>query len=143
MLSARLNEVDKKILEVLRRDGRISYAELAKIVGRSQSAVRKRVQQMLSNEIIERFTLVLNPEKVGKKITASLVVSPSRLRFQRVSSLIESMPEVTEAYYMTGKCGIFAMVQVQDVSKLDEVIEKIQKTGALSVDCCVALKKIK
>ncbi len=139
-----LDDIDKQILDILDKDGRASYKDIAKIVRRSPSAVRKRVAHMMRDELIERFTVVLNPAKVGKNITASLTITPSRLRFQKISDHVSNMPEVIEAYYMTGKCGILAIVQVPSIEDLDKCIQEIQRGGGvLAVDACVTLKRIK
>jgi Lrp/AsnC family leucine-responsive transcriptional regulator len=140
----KLDRIDQEILEILSKHGRITYVELAKMVHRSPSAVRKRVEQMLRNELIERFTVVLNPQKMGKMITASLTIQPATRRFERVSDFVERMSFVVEAYHMTGKCGILAVVQVADIEALDECIHEIQSLeGVLAVEACVALKRIK
>jgi DNA-binding Lrp family transcriptional regulator len=107
-----LDRVDQEILEILGKHGRISYAELATMVHRSSSAVRKRVDALLRKGVIERF--------------------------------IAKMPYVVEAYHMTGKCGILALVQVADIEELNKSIQEIQSVdGVLDVDACVALEKIK
>lgn len=144
MSVTKLDRIDQEILEILSKHGRITYVELAKMVRRSPSAVRKRVEQMLRNELIERFTVVLNPQKMGKMITASLTIQPASRRFERVSDFVERMSFVVEAYHMTGKCGILAVVQVADIEALDECIHEIQSLeGVLEVEACVALKRIK
>ena len=144
MSVTKLDRIDQEILEILSKHGRITYVELAKMVHRSPSAVRKRVEQMLRNELIERFTVVLNPQKMGKMITASLTIQPATRRFERVSDFVERMSFVVEAYHMTGKCGILAVVQVADIEALDECIHEIQSLeGVLAVEACVALKRIK
>lgn len=144
MSTTRLNKIDHEILEILSKYGRISYTELARMVHRSPSAVRKRVEKMLREQLIERFTIVLNPKRMGKKITATLQISPAGRRVERVADFVARLPSVVEAYHMTGKCGILAIIQVGDIEELDECIQEIQKVdGVLVVEACVALNKIK
>lgn len=139
-----LDRVDQEILEILGKHGRISYAELATMVHRSSSAVRKRVDALLHAGVIERFTVALNAQKIGRGITATLTISPASRRFQRIRDYIAKMPYVVKAYHMTGKCGILALVQVADIEELNKSIQEIQSVdGVLDVEACVALEKIK
>jgi DNA-binding Lrp family transcriptional regulator len=131
-------------LEILGKHGRISYAELATMVHRSSSAVRKRVDALLRTGIIERFTVALNAQKIGRGITATLTISPASRRFQKIRDYLVKMPYVVKAYHMTGKCGILALVQVTDIDELNKAIHEIYSVdGVLDVDACVALAKIK
>jgi len=142
--TTQLDKIDEEILGILSKYGRISYSELAKLVRRSPTAVKRRVENMLRDELIERFTVVLNSEKMGKKITATLTISPSSRRLERVEEFIKKMPCVVEAYHMTGKCGLLAIVQVADIKELDECIQEIfGLEGVIDVNSCVALRKLK
>ncbi len=139
-----LDKIDQEILEILGKYGRISYMELARMVRRSPSAVRRRVEKMLRDKLIERFTIVVNAKKVGKNLTATLQIHPAGRRLERVTDFLVNMPCIIEAYHMTGKCGILAIVQVGDIEELDECIKEIQSIeGVLDVEACVALNKIK
>ena len=144
MSEERLDKIDQEILELLTKYGRISYSELAKMVRRSPSAVRKRIDKMLRDELIERFTVVLNNKKMGKGITAMLTVHKASRRRMKIREYIIKMPAVAEAYRMTGNCGLLAIVQVGNIEELNECIQEIQGLeGVLDVDACVALEKIK
>jgi len=139
-----LDKIDHEILEILSKYGRISYTELARMVRRSPSAVRKRVEKMLREQLIERFTIVLNPNRMGKKITATLQISPAGKRVERVTDFVARLPCVVEAYHMTGKCGILAIIQIGDIEELNECIKEIQRVeGVLGVEACITLNKIK
>jgi len=143
-ISADLDLIDREILEILSKDGRISYAELSILVHRSPSAVRKRVEKLVRNRIIERFTIILNQKRVGRALTATLTINPASRRLKRITEFVARMPYVIEAYHMTGKCGILAIVQVGDIAELNDCIQEIQNLeGVLEVEACIALKKIK
>ena len=144
MSGTEIDKIDQEILEILGKYGRISYIELAKMVRRSPSAVRRRVEKMLRDKLIERFTIVVNAKKVGRNLVATLQIHPASRRLERVADLVAKMPCVMEAYHMTGECGIPAIVQVGDIEELNECIKEIQGAeGVLDVEACVALNKIK
>lgn len=139
-----LDRIDQDILEIIGNHGCISYTELAKMVHRSPSAVRKRVDALLREGVIDRFTVTLNAQKMGKGITATFTISPARRRFQKITDYIVKMPCVVGAYRMTRKCGILALVQVADIDELNKSIHEIQSVdGVQGVEARVALEKIK
>lgn len=67
-----LDERDKQILSLLHEDGRMSYTDLGKQVGLSRVAVQARIQQLIEAGVIERFTAVINPAKIGIHVSVFL-----------------------------------------------------------------------
>lgn len=67
-----LDEIDQRIIAVLHEHARISYTDLAKEVGLSRVAVQTRIQSLMDDGVIERFTAVINPEKIGINVSAFL-----------------------------------------------------------------------
>ncbi len=81
----KLDEIDKRILRVLQRDGRIANNDLAREVGLSPSPCLRRVKLLEEAGVIDRYVAVLNPAKVGKGLTfshASGWTSRTRKRFR-------------------------------------------------------------
>ena len=139
-----IDEIDRTILDMLRRDGRAPYADIARRLSVSPATVKRRVERMMEEGTIERFTVVLNPEKVGKHVAALITIQPARLRRSKIFEMINDFPEVEEAYFMAGKCGIVMRVQHSSIAELSRFIESLQKRrDILSVECCILLKKIK
>lgn len=60
-----LDETDKQILTILHEEGRISYTDLGKRVDLSRVAVQARINQLIEAGVIEKFTAVINPAKIG------------------------------------------------------------------------------
>jgi DNA-binding Lrp family transcriptional regulator len=144
MSTVKLDKIDEELIEILSKHGRISYTELAKLVRRSPTAIKRRVESMLRKGYIEKFTVVLNSEKMGSNITATLTIHPSSRRLARVEEFVTKMPYVVEAYHMTGKCGLLVIVQVADIKELDTCIQEIFNfEGVLDVNSCVALRRLK
>lgn len=70
--SVGIDETDRKIIRALNANGRISYTDLAKDIGLSRVAVQGRIQALMDTGVIERFTAVINPEKIGIGVSAFL-----------------------------------------------------------------------
>jgi DNA-binding Lrp family transcriptional regulator len=135
---------DKRIIEYLLRDGRAAYAEIANAAGLSESAVRKRVEKLIRNKVIDRFTIALNPEKTGRSIIAYVTVSTSSRHESDVIEMLVESPLVTEAYWMSGKCGIWLKVETGGLPELTRFIENLRLVkGILSINSCIALRPLK
>nr|MDO8098077.1 Lrp/AsnC family transcriptional regulator [Candidatus Njordarchaeota archaeon] len=139
-----IDRKDKKILEFLLRDGRAPYADIANAASLSESAVRKRVEKMIRSKVIDRFTIALNPEKTGKSIIAYVTVSTSSRHETEVIEMLVESPLVSEAYWMSGKCGIWLKVETGGLPELTRFIESLRLVkGILSINSCIALRPLK
>ena len=69
--NVRLDEKDLKIIEILRENARASYSEIAREVGLSESAVRKRIASLIKKGVIRRFTI---DYEVGNEIRAAVLI---------------------------------------------------------------------
>ncbi len=81
----KLDEIDKKILRALQRNGRIANNDLAREVGLSPSPCLRRVKLLEEAGVIDRYVAVLNPAKIGKGLTFSRafgLISRMRRRFR-------------------------------------------------------------
>ncbi|MBS7251160.1 MAG: Lrp/AsnC family transcriptional regulator [Candidatus Freyarchaeota archaeon] len=139
-----LDPINKKIMEMLIKDSRRPYREIADELGVTESTVRKRVKKLVEDKVIERFTVALNPEKSGKSIIAYVVAYPQNQREREVEELVKELPEVVEAYAMSGKCGVNMKVVVKDLTSLNAFLEKLQSEPAITaLESCIALKELK
>jgi DNA-binding Lrp family transcriptional regulator len=139
-----IDKKDRKILDCLLRDGRAPYGDIAGNVGLSESAVRKRVEKLIRDKVIERFTIALNPEKTGKSIIAYITVSTSSRHESDIIEMLVESPLVSEAYWMSGKCGIWLKVETGNLSELTRFIESLRLVkGILSINSCIALRPLK
>ncbi|AGN38176.1 Lrp/AsnC family transcriptional regulator [Bacillus paralicheniformis] len=140
-----LDETDKKILSILHEEGRISYTDLGKRVGLSRVAVQTRINNLIEEGIIEKFTAVINPVKVGIHVSVFFNVEVEPQYLEAVAVALEREPAVTSLYHMTGPSklhmhGIFANDQ-----EMEEFLTKrlYPLKGVVSVDCQMLIKRYK
>ena len=140
-----LDIINKKILELLTKDGRKPYKSIADELNLSESTVRKRVAKMVEARIIDRFTIKINPESIGKRVMAFLTVVPSnQTSIKELSDRIMQYSAVSEAFYMSGKCGLLLKIQVSELKDLDELIENIRNFSKINeLDSCIVLRVLK
>jgi len=143
-LAVEMDEINKKIIDMLIKDSRRPYREIAEELGVTESTVRKRVKKLVEDKVIERFTLALNPEKSGRSVIAYVTAYPQNQREREVEELVKELPEVVEAYSMSGKCGVNMKVEVKDLQSLNRFLEKLQNEPAITaLESCIALKELK
>lgn len=140
-----LDDIDKKIIEILADDGRISYVELAKKIGLSRVAVKDRINSLKKRGIIEKFTVVINSEKAGKQISAFFEVEVTPMRLQQVAENLAANPNVASIYQMTGRSTLHMHVLVENMQMLETFINKelYSVEGITRIDSSVILKRFK
>lgn len=141
----KLDDIDRKIIELLVENGRLSYVELGKRVNLSRVAVRDRVDQLMERGVIEKFTAVINSEKVGKKVSAFFEVDVEPKQLVEVAQNLANNPNVASIYQMTGPSTLHMHVLVEDFGKLENFIneELYSVKGITRVESHVLLRRFK
>ncbi|MFC7322786.1 Lrp/AsnC family transcriptional regulator [Halobacillus campisalis] len=139
------DETDKRILELLVDDGRMSYADIGKKLNLSRVAVRSRVNQLIDNGIIEKFTAVVNSEKVGKEVSAFFEVDCEPRALVEVAENLANNPYVASCYQMTGPSTLHMHVLVSDFPELESFINKelYALEGITRVESHILLRRFK
>src|SRR5699024_3950861 len=139
------DDIDKKLIEELIEDGRISYVDLAAKVGLSRVAVKERINHLVNEGIIERFSAVINSEKVGKKVSAFFDVDLEPNKLKEVAQNLADNINVASIYQMTGPSTLHMHVLVRDFHDLEIFInnELYSVEGITRVDSQVFLKRFK
>jgi len=118
---------DRKILAALQTDGRLTNAELADAVGLSPSQCSRRRSQLEQSGIIEGYTARINPAKVGIGLTSIISVtlaSHDEQNADRLRALLSGLPNVQDAYALTGEMDYSIKVVCADLEALSTFINK-------------------
>ena len=142
-----LNQKDRAILAALQTDGSIANAALAARVGLSESTCLRRVKLLEHSGVIERYTAVLNPLKVG--ISVSFVVRIT-LKGQTDRDLgafeqaVCRVPEVAECYLTTGECDYMLRVVARSAADFERLHSKVltKLPGVARVDSSFVLRPV-
>lgn len=111
-MSLSLDRTDKRILEAMQQDGRISNLELAEQVGLSPSPCSRRVKQLEESGIIKKHVTLLDAEQLDLKLIALIQISMDRHtpdRFKQFQESIRSFPEVLECLLITGQAADYQL----------------------------------
>ena len=107
-----MDELDSKIIEMLKEDGRVSNAEIARSVAVSEGTIRRRLKRLIDEEYI-RIVAMLNPGKMGYGSEALIGVQVDPDRTDEVAESIASLQEINWIAVTTGSYDIFAWATVQ------------------------------
>jgi Lrp/AsnC family transcriptional regulator, leucine-responsive regulatory protein len=127
-----LDDVDRRLLEALQRDGRVGYAELGRIIGLSPSAVTDRVRRLEESGVITGYTCEVDPEKLGLGIAALVRLRYPNANYRPFHQLLASTPEVVEAHHVTGEDCFVLTVRARSMRHLEEVTGRIAGLGAVT-----------
>lgn len=97
-----LDEIDRQILDALHENSRISYTDLGKQIGLSRVSIQARINSLIEAGVIERFTVVINPAKVGIQVSAFFNVDIEPIYLDQVAEKLAKEPPITSLYHMTG-----------------------------------------
>ncbi|MFZ0202698.1 MAG: Lrp/AsnC family transcriptional regulator [Nitrososphaeraceae archaeon] len=129
-MSNDLNSIDEKIIHILQIDSRKPFVEIAKQIGLSESAVRRRVKNLLDNNTIKRFTLELNSTNRTSAIT--LISVSSTADTSAVSEALMNLKGVVVIYEITGQYDIAAIITASSVIEINRCIDDVRRIDGVS-----------
>lgn len=140
-----MDETDRKILQCLKENARVSVTDLSKKVNLSVAAVAERVRKLESVGIIEKYTTVLNQQMMGNDVSALMEVSLEHPKyFDRFTRKISEMEDVESCYYMTGDYDFMLKINTHSSSTLELLHRTIKSINGVSgTKTFFVLKEIK
>ncbi|MEU4351030.1 Lrp/AsnC family transcriptional regulator [Streptomyces sp. NPDC023838] len=123
---------DWRILDALQQDGRANFAELARAVAMSPSAVTERVRRLEEAGVISGYTAVVDQERLGRGILAFVRLRYPNGNYKPFHDLLEATPEIMEAHHVTGDDCFVIKVGARSMSHLEEISGKIGALGSVT-----------
>jgi DNA-binding Lrp family transcriptional regulator len=142
-----MDKIDLRILGELRRDGRIANTVLAEKVGLSESACLRRVRQLETEGLIERYTARLDLAKLGwgmsllVRITLKAQTDRDLRAFERA---VSAVPEITECFLTTGEADYVLRVFARDAADIERLHSAVltKLPGVARVESSFVLREI-
>ncbi|HIQ29023.1 MAG TPA: Lrp/AsnC family transcriptional regulator [Candidatus Caldiarchaeum subterraneum] len=137
-----LDEKDKAILEILKRDSRKSFIDIGNMLNMSEAAVRRRVKNLVDRGVIKAFTIEIEKGYHVKALTF-LSIDPNTPSNEVISKLIK-VRGIETIYEVTGEYDAVAMIEVPDMHDLNRCIEEIRNIqGIKETNTAIILRQTK
>ena len=119
-----IDNLDKRILEIMKKDSRCPYVEIAEKLGVSEGPVRSRVHKMTEDGIIRGFTIKTSSKNVKALVEVRIDVNTDT---EEIARKLSEYDGVTEVFEVTGDQDIIAIVDVESSQSLNEIIERVRR----------------
>ncbi len=144
----KIDPIDRRILQALQEDGRITIQELADRVGLTASPCLRRVRTLEANGVIRGYVAIVDQLSVGLPISVFASVKLERQReaeLDRFAAAVARWPEVMECYLMTGHRDYLLRIVVADLSAYETFLKQklTRLDGVASIESSFALGQVK
>jgi Lrp/AsnC family leucine-responsive transcriptional regulator len=127
-----MDAIDVRILELLQQNARISVSEISKNVNLSLSAVSERLKKLEASKVIKSYTIILNPEYLGKEL--SVIMNISLENPDHTMDFIEFImaeSEILECHYITGEYDYALKITTKNTQTLEHMMNRIKSVPGI------------
>lgn len=140
----RIDNLDKKILNIIMKNARIASKDVAVDCGVSRAAIHQRIQRLIEMKVITGSGYTVNPKALGYNTCTYVGVSLEKgSMYREVVRELEKIPEVVECHYTTGPYSMLIKVYAKDNQHLMELLnDKIQHiSGVTETETLISLEQ--
>ncbi len=128
-----MDAIDGQIVELLRQNARLSYAELGRQVGLSAPAVHDRVGKLESTGVLRGYYAVADPEAIGLGVTALIgIIQSDTGESDEMAEALQELPEVESCYFLAGEESFLIKVRVTTVAELEHLIIRLNRIDGVA-----------
>jgi Lrp/AsnC family leucine-responsive transcriptional regulator len=124
-----LDATDRRIVEELLGDGRLTLAELGRRVSLSPPAVSERVQRLERGAVITGYRAEVDARLIGYPLTAIVRVKPAARQLHKIPELALQIPQVAECHRITGEDCFFLKVHLRSIDELGGLLDRFLDYG--------------
>jgi len=123
-----VDEIDRKILDLLQCNAKLSNAEIAEKVGLTMSSVHERVKKLERKGIIKGYVAVVDPDKLGKQLLAfvRLTVSSHESALGPIGQLCQAEADILECHNVAGEDCYILKVRAEGPKQLERLLSAIR-----------------
>lgn len=140
-----LDDIDRKLIELLTENARMSYVDLAGQVGLSRVAVKTRIDALEEQGIIESYTTIVNPQKISSSVSSYYEIEVEPSSFTNVVEILKGNKTVTQIYLVSGRNKLHVHAVTEDSEAMENFLQGViqQLPGLLSLSSNIILARIK
>lgn len=145
MFLSGLDDTDRRIVELLIHNARMSYSDLGEAVGLSRVAVKARIRALEERGVIEEYTTIVNPQKISGAVSCYFEIETQPETLAEVTERLRQNETITQIYRVTGRDKL----HVHAVAASGEEMERLMREvidplpGVVRCDCNIILSRIK
>jgi Lrp/AsnC family transcriptional regulator, leucine-responsive regulatory protein len=124
-----LDEINRRLLEELQRDGRVAFAELGRRVGLSAPAVAERVGRLEREGVITGYRAEVDPRAIGYMLAAVVRIRPFARQIHKIPEIAAQTPEIVECERITGEDCFLLRLHVREMDDLEPVLDRFTPFG--------------
>ncbi|HEU16213.1 MAG TPA: Lrp/AsnC family transcriptional regulator [Nitrososphaeria archaeon] len=134
------DDIDSKIIGMLKADARKPFVEIAKELGISEAAVRRRVRKLVESGTIKKFTIELG--RLGGASAITLVAVEPGAQIRSIAERVRALDGVDRVYEITGQYDMAIFVGGESITDVNSTIDKIRSMdGVVSTNTVIILKE--
>jgi len=135
------DKIDEKIINYLKEDSRESFVDIGKKLKLSESAVRRRVKNLVDSQTIKRFTVEIGEENATSAIV--LISVDSATDTAKVSEKLAKLDGVKTVYEITGQYDITTIISATNIAEINNSIDALRKIpGVIDTNTVIILRKV-
>ena len=140
-----LDGLDRKIVQLLIENARISYSDIGEKIGISRVAVKARIQALEQKGGIEEYTTVINPQKISGAVSCYFEIETTPDCLSKVTEILNRHDTVTQIYRVTGKDKLHVHAVAASGEEMETFLHTVIDTlpGVVSCSCNMILSRIK
>jgi len=124
---ATLDDTDRKIIELLQVDGRMTHAALGAAVGMTAPSVFERVRKLEQRGVIKGYSAIIDPAAVGKPLTAFIrLTTTDDDRYDEGIQSLRDDPDILECFHVAGEDCFLIKTKVHDPGELEDILRRIR-----------------
>ena len=127
MKKEQLDDIDKEIIKILQNNARTSYRKIQEELKISIGTIHNRISKLKQNEIIEGYTLKLNNEKLGYRLTFLIRIDIDGKHTEKILKEISEIPEVCSIFHTTGEQSAALICRFRESEDVHNFIRELNK----------------
>jgi Lrp/AsnC family transcriptional regulator for asnA, asnC and gidA len=137
-----LDDIDKKIIEILKNDSRTPFTEIASALGLSDSTIHVRLKKLRDEGIILRYTVDLNEDLIEKKVHGLIMINVNPGHLEAVIEKLRANHLITHIYEAHGDNDLIVTTNTRDLDELRELIIEIRQIPNIATTSLITILKI-
>lgn len=123
-----MDETDEKILSALVENSRMPISKISQKTNIPDSTISNRIKKLEKNGVIEKYTTILDPEKVRINVSAIIIIQTETEKHENVEKELPKLKEVTDVYTVSGEYDILIKLWAHTLDELNDIINSEIRT---------------